>query len=290
MRAFAEQAGLPKLAGPKPFGGEIMSHDFVEAALLRRGGWEVRMAPRLGGSYEECPPTLPDLLVRERRWCQGNLQHIQVVAARGLTPMSRLHLFRGLSAYLTSPLWLLFLIVGALQPMDGGALASGQWDVFNLRLLEWVFSISMISLFLPKLMALGLVLSRPSDLRRWGGPLRLLGGFVLELALSTLIAPILMIAQTKSLIDIVLGRDAGWSAQTREDGAISWPDAARRHALHTGAGIGLGVFAYLLSPTTLLWMIPVIAGLLLAIPLSVVTADPRYGRWVRGLGLLATPE
>jgi membrane glycosyltransferase len=74
-RAFAEQAGLPRLPGRKPFGGEILSHDFVEAALLRRGGWDVRMAPQLYGSFEECPPSLPDLIVRERRWCQGNLQH-----------------------------------------------------------------------------------------------------------------------------------------------------------------------------------------------------------------------
>jgi len=102
-RAFAEQAGLPRLPGRKPFGGEILSHDFVEAALLRRGGWDVRMAPQLYGSFEECPPSLPDLIVRERRWCQGNLQHSIVIAARGLHWNSRLHMMRGVSAYLTTP-------------------------------------------------------------------------------------------------------------------------------------------------------------------------------------------
>ena len=109
VRAFAEQAGLPRLGGRKPFGGHILSHDFVEAALLRRAGWRVCMAPNLGGSYEESPPTLAALLARDRRWCQGNLQHIQVMWARGLHWINRFHLLRGISAYLTAPLWLALL-------------------------------------------------------------------------------------------------------------------------------------------------------------------------------------
>ena len=112
--AFAAHAGLPTLAGRKPFGGHIMSHDFVEAALLRRAGWGVHMIPALPGSYEESPPSLADIAVRDRRWCQGNLQHLGVIGARGLHPVSRLHLAMGIGSYVTAPLWLLFLVTGIL--------------------------------------------------------------------------------------------------------------------------------------------------------------------------------
>ena len=113
-RAFAECAGLPELSGSKPFGGPIMSHDFVEAALMRRGGWAVHMVPGVRGSYEEVPPTLTDLAVRDRRWCQGNLQHAAVLPTRGLYAISRLHLLTGIGSYITAPLWLLFILTGIL--------------------------------------------------------------------------------------------------------------------------------------------------------------------------------
>ncbi|HEY0424733.1 MAG TPA: glucans biosynthesis glucosyltransferase MdoH, partial [Rhodopila sp.] len=114
VRAFAKDAGLPELRGRKPFGGHILSHDFVEAALMRRAGWAIRMVPTLGGSFEECPPSLLDFAARDRRWCQGNLQHLAVLPARGLHWVSRLHLLTGIGSYLTAPLWLMFLVLGIL--------------------------------------------------------------------------------------------------------------------------------------------------------------------------------
>ncbi len=114
VRAFAGDAGLPELRGRKPFGGHILSHDFVEAALMRRAGWAIRMAPALGGSFEECQPSLLDFAARDRRWCQGNLQHLAVLPARGLHWVSRLHLLTGIGSYLTAPLWLIFLALGIL--------------------------------------------------------------------------------------------------------------------------------------------------------------------------------
>jgi membrane glycosyltransferase len=113
-QAFAEQAGLPELHGRKPFGGHILSHDFIEAALMRRGGWAIHMMPGLEGSYEESPPSLIDLAVRDRRWCQGNLQHTAILPARGLHWVSRMHLLTGIGSYITAPLWLLFLLSGIL--------------------------------------------------------------------------------------------------------------------------------------------------------------------------------
>ncbi|MCU0900788.1 MAG: glucans biosynthesis glucosyltransferase MdoH, partial [Cypionkella sp.] len=87
--AFAASAGLPHLSGPAPRGGVILSHDFVEAALLRRAGWGVRMMPEAEDSFEDTPETLFGYLKRDRRWCQGNLQHLRLLCTPGLHPMSR---------------------------------------------------------------------------------------------------------------------------------------------------------------------------------------------------------
>jgi membrane glycosyltransferase len=290
VRAFAECAGLPALKGPRPFGGEIRSHDFVEAALLRRAGWEVRMAPQLSGSYEEAPPTLPDLIARDRRWCQGNLQHLGVVNAAGLHGMSRFHLIYGAMGYMMSPLWLMFLIVTALLSLEGRGRIDAEWNAYNISVLRWILSIAFVCLFVPKIAALGRTMAERRERRGWGRIDRLMLSVILETALSTLIAPVMMISQVSALMDILRGRDSGWVAQTREDGSISWREAARKTLPHTVAGVGLGVFFYLLSPVTLMWGAPTVAGLLLAAPLTVATACPRLGARFLNWKLLATPE
>jgi membrane glycosyltransferase len=290
VRAFAEQCGLPPLEGPRPFGGEIMSHDFVEAALLRRAGWEVRLAPRLDGSYEECPPTLPDMIVRDRRWCQGNLQHVLVLGARGLHGMSRFHLAHGVMAYLMSPLWFAFLIFGACLSAERGVASLGEWDSYSARVLAWVASVAFLSLFIPRILALVLALIRPSERSRWGDLGKLIGGVLLETLTSVLVAPILMVSQTKALIDIFRGRDSGWAAQTREDGSISWREAAQRNILHTISGLLLAAFSFWVSRDAFLWIIPVSLGLILSAPLTVLTAHPAVGAMLMRRRIFVTPE
>ncbi|HUO22512.1 MAG TPA: glucans biosynthesis glucosyltransferase MdoH [Caulobacteraceae bacterium] len=290
VRAFAQCAGLPLLKGPGPFGGEIRSHDFVEAALLRRAGWEVRMAPQLSGSYEEAPPTLPDLMVRDRRWCQGNLQHLGVVNAAGLNSMSRFHLLYGAMGYMMSPLWLTFLIVTALLSLEGRGVVDSEWNDYNISVLRWVLSIAFVCLFVPKIVALGHTLVAERERRDWGRLDRLIAGVALETALSTLIAPVMMVSQIKALSEIVRGKDSGWSAQTRGDGSISWADACRKNVTPTFVGVALGVFFYMLSPAALMWASPTVLGLLLSAPLTVATASPRIGAWFLDWKLLATPE
>jgi membrane glycosyltransferase len=289
-RAFAEQAGLPRLPGRKPFGGEILSHDFVEAALLRRGGWDVRMAPQLYGSFEECPPSLPDLIVRERRWCQGNLQHSIVIAARGLHWNSRLHMMRGVSAYLTAPLSLAFILAGAFQTLVRQQAGAGQWGVPSLRVSSWVFSLGIGALMAPKILSLLLVLIDGPQRRAWGNPAKLCLGFLLETFSTSLIAPILMLAEVQAFVDVLFGRDSGWAAQRRADGPLTWGQAVRHHSLHTVIGVVMAVIAYSASPATLLWMAPVVVGLLAAAPISLVSSSPALGSWLRDRGILLTPE
>ena len=171
-RAFADCGGLPELPGKPPFGGLILSHDFVEAAFLRRGGYAVRMADDLAGSYEHAPPNLIELAARDRRWCQGNLQHTRLLGTAGLHPLSRLHLFMGVMSYLASPLWLLFLLAGMSLALHAYLVPPDyfldRWSLFP----DWpridperamvLFGLCMLVLFAPKLLGTAAFLGDPA--------------------------------------------------------------------------------------------------------------------------------
>lgn len=297
-RAFAGNAGLPVLSGRRPFGGEILSHDFVEAALMRRAGWAICIAPQLGGSYEEAPPALPDFAVRDRRWCQGNLQHAGVLGARGLHPASRLHMFSGIAAYATAPLWLLFLLVGILIALQAqyirpeyfpqGLSLFPQWPAQDPVRAAYVFAGTMALLVAPKLLAWTAMVVRGGLRRGFGGALRSFAGTVFETIVAGLMAPVMMLDQSLTVVSALTGRDAGWNAQRRDDGELRRSQIARAYAGHTLFGIVLAAAAYAVSWSLFLWMTPVLLGLLLAIPLVVWTGA--QGRVLRRVGLLRVPE
>lgn len=296
VQAFAAAAGLPHLAGRGPFGGHILSHDFVEAALLRRAGWEVRLAPALRGSYEESPPTLGDAIARDRRWCQGNLQHLKVLGAPGLAPISRLHLLRGVTSYLTAPLWLALLIASALLALKPGWGVSDP-EIADLGLqghamipIVAIFAASMAFLLAPKFMAFGVMMASPSERRLFGGGRRAFASMMLEIALSALMAPVLMLHQVWALISILAGRDSGWLAQHREEGDLSMEEAADRHLGDTAVGLILAVSALGVSVQTFLWMLPVILGMVFCIPLAALTSRRDLGQMAARAGLLTVPE
>jgi membrane glycosyltransferase len=285
VRAFAACAGLPHLPGRKPFGGHIMSHDFVEAALLRRGGWAVRMDPSLGGSYEEAPPTLIDMATRDRRWCQGNLQHAGVIGAAGLHWVNRFHLLRGMLAYLTSPLWLLLVGLGASAWLD----QIGQPLRVTGHEAVWLFAVTLGLLVAPKLLAAALAVRR-GVVRGLGPTLKFVAGVILELVLSALVAPVLMLMQTAAVFDVLLGRDSGWKAQQRDAGRLSREEAWRSHRGHVVVGVASAVVAWLLDPAIFWWTSPVSLGLFLSAPLSLLMAQTGVGEVLRKLSLMTTPE
>ena len=209
-KAFAQAAGLPHIPGKAPFGGHILSHDFVEAALLRRAGWKVRIDADLTGSYEEGPPTMIDLTIRDRRWCQGNLQHIAVLArTEGLTFSSRIHLLVGIMSYLASPLWLCLILVGMALSLQNKFMKpdyfgdtyslTPQWPVIDPALALSVFSATLFILLAPKLFGLIIGLMKP-DWSTKVGSVRLVGSVITETLSSALLAPIMMAAQTSSVV------------------------------------------------------------------------------------------
>jgi membrane glycosyltransferase len=298
VRAFAEDAGLPEMAGRKPFGGHILSHDFIEAALMRRGGWAIHMAPGLGGSFEECPPSLIDFAARDRRWCQGNLQHLAVLPARKLHWVSRLHLMTGIGSYLTAPLWLLFLVFGILISLQAQFIRPEyfgneyslfpKWPAQDPVRAAWVFAATMGLLIVPKLLAYVLLLTQAENRRRFGGGVRVLLGIGIETFLSGLIAPVMMIFQSAAVSAILIGRDSGWQVQRRDDGDIAFKEMLSKYATPTLFGVAMAVSAYAVSLPLFLWMTPVIAGLLLSVQVAILTSRslPAGQR----SGFLATPE
>jgi membrane glycosyltransferase len=280
VRAFAQAAGLPELRGRKPFGGHILSHDFVEAALMRRGGWAIQMTATLGGSFEECPPSPLDYAARDRRWCQGNLQHLAVLPSRGLHWVSRLHLMTGIGSYLTAPLWFLFLVLGILISLQAqfvrpeyfpkGFSLFPKWPSQDPILAAWVFVGTMGLLIVPKLLAWILLATQRQARKQFGGWIRTLAGLVIETFLSGLIAPVMMIFQSTAVGEILLGHDAGWQVQRRDDGGVPRRELIRKYALPTSIGLAMALSAYVVSLPLLLWMAPVILGLWLSIPIAML--------------------
>lgn len=298
--AFMSAAGLPDLPGSPPFGGHIMSHDFVEAALIRRAGWTVIIADDLSGSFEESPPSLVDLAIRDRRWCQGNLQHSKVIGARGLHWVSRMHLLTGIMSYLASPLWLLLILAGLALSLQAHFIRPEYFkDEFQLfpswpridpeRALA-LFGLTMGVLFGPKIMGLIAFMADGRLRRASGGYLGLTGSFLFEAVVSALIAPIMMLIQTGAISEILMRRDAGWKPQRRDDGGLPIRDLVHRHRWHVLSGIALALAAVADSLVLLAWLAPAVLGLVLAVPISALTGSSAVGRIVKRAGFLRTPE
>jgi len=299
-RAFAAHCGLPDLRGKPPLGGHILSHDFVEAALMRRAGYAVYMLPTLGGSYEESPPSLIDLAARDRRWCQGNLQHLRLLSTKGLHLASRQHFITGIMGYLASPLWMAQLLVGIALVLQANYIRPEYftsefslfpaWPRFDAERALSLFILTMSVLIAPKIFGLLAALLDGRTRRACGGAIRLVLSAMLEIILSAFLAPIMMLIQSGSVVQILSGRDTGWNPQRRDDGSIPFKSIVRRHRAHTVLGLVTLFAAWLISPSLVVWMSPTIAGLVLAIPLSWASGQLWIGVALRKLGLLTTPE
>lgn len=298
--AFLTSAGLPELSGKPPFGGHIMSHDFVEAALIRRAGWNVIIADDLSGSYEESPPSLVDLAIRDRRWCQGNLQHLKVIGARGLHWVSRSHILTGIMSYLASPLWLLLILSGLALTLQAHYIRPEyfkdefqlfpSWPRIDAERALALFALTMGVLFLPKVLGLLAFFLQPRERKASGGILGLVLSFLFEVVVSALIAPIMMLIQTGAVTEIVMRRDAGWKPQRRDDGGLPLSDLFVRHRWHVLAGIALAWAAIADSWVLFAWLSPAILGMIFAVPISGLTGSTAVGRGVKWLGLLKIPE
>jgi membrane glycosyltransferase len=299
IAAFAGSCGLPQLKGRKPFGGHVLSHDFVEAALMRRAGWKVRMTTELGCSWEESPPSLIDIAVRDRRWAQGNLQHTKIIGSSGLRLTSRLHLGIGIMSYLSSPLWLLLLTLGFALTLQARLIRPEYfsqdfqlfptWPRFDTELMMALFWFSMVVLLVPKMLGLVRALLSKRIRDGAGGAIGICASVILEIILSALYAPILMLTQSRYVFEILMGRDSGWKPQ-RRDGGGSWSEAWSFHKRHVLIACFTAAVVWFLAPALLIWVSPALLGLFLSVLLSRASGSETIGRALARVALLRTPE
>lgn len=296
---FMHYCDLPQLPGLKPFGGQILSHDFVEAALMLKENWQVWFAHELEGSYEEAPQGLIENAQRDRRWCQGNLQHGMVLFAKGLRGVSRIHLVLGIFGYLSGPLWLAFLLTFSwIRWTDLFSDLSSLPVRSSLSYLTLsatahafvVFIICMTVIMLPKVLALLDLALDPERRRAFGGLTRATLSVLAETVFSTLHAPLQMLWHTRFVITILLGMGVSWGTQNRDADGTAWSYALRRQWGHLLVGGFWGGLVFWLDEITFWWFLPVLAGMILAMPLSVLTSRSNLGQRARQIGLFLVPE
>ena len=287
LRPFMAHCGLAPVPGRGGLGGGILSHDFVEAALMRRAGYQVWLVPDLAGSYEQQPPDLLSELQRDRRWCQGNLQNARLIAEPGFHRVHRAMFAIGAMSYLAAPLWLAFMVFGTSLWL-GGARFALDWDAAPAALVGlWVWTLCM--LFLPRLLGLTAVFLR-GEQRTFGGAGRLLGSAALETALALVQAPVRMLAHTLFVVVALTGLELQWKSPPREASGLSWDAAARQLLPLTAVVAALTASVAWVNPYAVLSLLPVALPMLLSIPLVVLTSHVRLGTWLRLRGLLLVPE
>jgi membrane glycosyltransferase len=298
VKPFIEHCALAPLPGTGAFAGAILSHDFVEAALMRRAGWGVWIAYDLPGSYEELPPNLLDELKRDRRWCQGNLMNFRLFLVRGMHAVHRVVFLTGVMSYLSAPLWLLFLLLSTgllaihtlmvpeyfLQPNQLYPL----WPRWQPEEAIALFSATMILLFLPKLLSVLLIWIQGAE--AYGGRLRVLLSMLLEAFCSVLLAPVRMLFHSLFVTAAFLGWSVQWNSPQRVDDATPWSEALRRHGSQVLIGVAWTALVAWLNPDFLWWLAPIVVSLILSPLVSVLTSRTAPGLATRRAGLFLIPE
>ncbi|MGO2453417.1 glucans biosynthesis glucosyltransferase MdoH [Pseudomonas taetrolens] len=298
MKPFIEHCALAPLPGKGAFAGAILSHDFVEAALMRRAGWGVWIAYDLPGSYEELPPNLLDELKRDRRWCHGNLMNFRLFLVKGMHPVHRAVFLTGVMSYLSAPLWFFFLLLSTallavntlMEPqyfMEPRQLYP-LWPQWHPEKAVALFSTTIVLLFLPKLLSIILIWAKGA--KAFGGKFKVTLSMLLEMLFSMLLAPVRMIFHTRFVLAAFLGWAATWNSPQRDDDSTPWSEAIRRHGPQTLLGAAWAALVLWLNPSFLWWLVPIVGSLMLSIPVSVISSRVKLGLKSRDESLFLIPE
>lgn len=298
MRAFIDHCGLPTLPGKAPFGGDILSHDFVEAALLRRAGWDVFLLADLEGSYEEVPCNIIDYAKRDRRWVQGNIQHLGLLGIKGLHPISRMHFLLGATAYMTSFIWLLMLVLSTADAVIRAINSNvyftetyqlyPTWPIAKTELIISLIVLTTILLMGPKFLGVLVAIFRRRE--QFGGTFAIIKGAFVETIFAVLIAPIMMIYHAYFVISVFLGFKVNWDSQDREGRLLPWGECFARTSKMTIAAIAWGTLTYFYAPVFFWWLLPVITGLILASILVRYSSSLGLGHSTRRHNILLSPS
>ena len=292
VKAFRDHAELPTVPGGPPLGGAVLSHDLYEAVLMRKGGYEVRVLPEEGGSWEDNPASLPEFLRRNLRWCQGNMQYLRLIGSPGLPFLGRVNLFTAILMYAGAPAWIGFMIAGAAQAWNPPVvLGGGTDDPFPWGLSTALLGVMMAILFAPKIMGYLDVATRPAESRRYGGRGVFAAGVGAEIVFGMLFAPIVSFSVTAFLLRLfVFRKPLGWEAQDRDGRRVRWREAIRLLWPATLLGSGLTVSLALSAPEVLPWAAPVLIAYVFAAPFAVFTSYDAPDADAPHFRLVSVPE
>lgn len=282
---FRDHCELPVLKGEPPFGGHILSHDQVEATFMRRAGYEVRVMPEEGGSWEENPPTILEFMKRNTRWCQGNLQYFKLIDIKGLYPVSRFQLTWAILMFLGIPAWTFMLPLAALKPFDGESLA-----IFPMGSALTLYILFTIMNLMPKIAGLTDIMLTKGGTARYGGTGRFLFAGLSEIAFAWILGASDTFKTTVFIVGLIFGKSITWGGQSRDAHGVPWDVAAQNLWPQTLFGF---VVVGLMAATSLefaLWSLPLTLGFLIAIPFAVLSAEPAFGEKLVRAGLYAIPE
>lgn len=285
IKPFAEECHLPMLPGKPPLGGHILSHDQVEATLMRRAGYEVRVLPVENGSWEENPPTMLDFAKRDVRWCQGNMQYVKILDLPSLKPMSRFQLVWAVLMFLGLPAWTLMIALLPIAAWQAQAIAD-----YPAGLAASLYVLFFVMYLSPKLAGLLDAVLTPGGVARYGGPVRFAVSAIIEIVFSFLQGAVSTIRTTIFMVGLLFGKSVIWGGQSRDAYGIGFRTAIDNLWPQTLFGVVVCGLLYLISPTTLNWSLPLTLGYLVAIPFAMLTAEPWLGRLFKRLGLCGIPE
>ena len=298
IEAFITCCGLPTLKGNAPFGGEILSHDFVEASLLHSAGWDVLLLSEIEGSFEEVPSNILDYAIRDRRWVQGNIQHLGLLSSSKLKLMSKFHFLLGATAYISSLIWLTMLALSTVDAITRALYSDvyfnrayqlfPTWQIAKTDLIDSLLYLTIIILLLPKLM--GVIVTLVHRNNRFGGSVKLILGSIIETVFAVIVAPLMMVFHAYFVICVFLGKKVKWDAQPREGRMVPWKEAFGYTLLSTIVAIAWGSAAYYYTPVFFWWLSPILLGLILAAPIVRYSSSIKLGVALRKAGIFICPS
>ncbi len=285
VQPFVDHCVLPVLSGRGPLSGQILSHDQVEAAMMRGAGYDVRVIADEFESWEENPPSLPDFIKRDLRWCQGNLQYLKLLGMPGLRPMGRFQLVNAIMMYVGAPAGLIMLLAGLMMIGDP---ARGHLPA---TLAFGLYFIMLALGFAPRLFGMLDVLLRGEAPALMAGCSGCWSGGFADMLFSLFLGPVMMIAQALFVFGLIFGRRVVWDAQNRDGRSVPLGEALHGlwpQLLFGGAVAGVLRDAY--APGVLPWAAPTILPCLLAVPFTCLTAGKPLGRLFVRYRLCAIPD
>jgi membrane glycosyltransferase len=285
IKPFHEQCDLPMLPGKPPLGGHVLSHDQVEATLMRRAGYEVRVLPVERGSWEENPPTMLEFARRDVRWCQGNMQYLKLLDLPGLYPMSRFQLVWAILMFIGIPAWTLMIALLPVAAWEGRSVPD-----FPTGLASGLYVTFFVMYLMPKIAGVLDVILTKGGVASYGGWLRFVPGAALELVFSFLQGAVSTIRTSIFMIGLLFGKSVVWGGQSRDAQGLSWSTAVQNLWPQMLFGVIVCGALLAIEPAVLWWSLPLTAGYLLAVPFAVLTADPRLGRTLQAIGVCGIPE